>query len=165
MSIPISRVIYQRYSHSLVSGVVFGNDSFVFALAFGAGNDLMAKFKEMNIELKCGELIAVKEIKEFLNGERKSFSVIPKQLWGTPFQRKAWSATRKIPYGTTISYAELAKLAGNPKAFRAAGSAMAANQIPLIIPCHRVIASDGGLGGFGGDLKLKKALLELEHKI
>lgn len=83
-------------------------------------------------------------------------------LRGTEFQKAVWSEIYKIPFGKLISYGGLAKAVGRPKAVRAVGSATGANPIGLIIPCHRVISSNGGLGGFGGGLPLKKILLENE---
>jgi methylated-DNA-[protein]-cysteine S-methyltransferase len=80
----------------------------------------------------------------------------------TSFQRAVWQATRQIPYGQTRGYAWVAATAGNFRAVRAAGQALARNPLPVIIPCHRVLASDGGLGGFTGGLKIKKFLLKLE---
>ena len=81
-----------------------------------------------------------------------------------PFHRKAWEACQRIPPGETRSYAWLAEAAGSPGAFRAAGQAMAKNRLWLVIPCHRVIASDGGLHGYGGGLETKSKLLELERR-
>jgi O-6-methylguanine DNA methyltransferase len=81
---------------------------------------------------------------------------------GTPFQRKVWAALRRIPAGRTESYGQLAAAVGAPKAARAVGSACAANPMPLLIPCHRVIASGGGLGGFSGGLHWKRLLLARE---
>lgn len=80
----------------------------------------------------------------------------------TPFQRLVWQAVRDIPCGETRSYGWVVCQIGKPRAARAVGQALAANPIPIIIPCHRVIASDGGLGGYGGGLELKRRLLELE---
>ena len=81
---------------------------------------------------------------------------------GTPFQRAVWQAMLSIPRGATISYAELARRVGRPGAARAVGQAVGSNPVPLLIPCHRVVASDGGLGGFGGGLPMKRALLRQE---
>jgi methylated-DNA-[protein]-cysteine S-methyltransferase len=83
---------------------------------------------------------------------------------GTEFQRTVWNRLREIPYGETISYGELAKRVGNPKASRAVGAANGQNPIPIVIPCHRVIGSNGKLTGFGGGLPVKEALLALEAK-
>ena len=81
---------------------------------------------------------------------------------GTPFQRRVWDELRRIPFGETISYAELARRVGQPGAARAVGSANGRNPIGLIIPCHRVIAADGGLGGYGAGLDRKRWLLRHE---
>jgi AraC family transcriptional regulator of adaptative response/methylated-DNA-[protein]-cysteine methyltransferase len=83
-------------------------------------------------------------------------------LVGTEFQRRVWQAIARIPAGKVISYAELARAAGRPRAIRAAAQACGANPVPLLVPCHRVIASDGSLGGFGGGLRLKRKLLARE---
>ncbi|MEE4364495.1 MAG: methylated-DNA--[protein]-cysteine S-methyltransferase, partial [Desulfotignum sp.] len=82
---------------------------------------------------------------------------------GTDFQRRVWQALTQIPYGTTISYGELARRIGNPKASRAVGMANAKNPIPIVIPCHRVIGKNGRLVGFGGGLDIKEKLLALEQ--
>ncbi len=101
------------------------------------------------------------QIDEYLAGIRKDFSV-PILLIGTEFQKEVWTELLKIPYGATTSYLELAKKINRPKAVRAVGSANGANPIPIIVPCHRVINSNGNLGGYGGGLELKKYLLNLE---
>lgn len=83
-------------------------------------------------------------------------------LDGTEFQREAWGAMRKIPFGSTISYGDQARSIGKPKAFRAVGSANGKNPVPIIVPCHRVLASDGSLGGYSLGLPMKRRLLALE---
>ncbi len=105
----------------------------------------------------------IRQLQAYFCGELKEFD-LPLALEGTDFQLRVWSALRTIPYGETISYARLAARIGNPKAVRAVGLANGSNPIPIIIPCHRVIGSDGGLTGFGGGLSTKKKLLELESK-
>lgn len=100
---------------------------------------------------------------DYFAGRRTEFD-LPLAPEGTPFQRAVWRQLQDIPYGETISYGELARRVGNPKASRAVGSANGANQIPIVIPCHRVIAAGGKLGGFGGGLRVKQALLELETR-
>jgi O-6-methylguanine DNA methyltransferase len=101
------------------------------------------------------------QLEKYLNGELKRFDC-SLDLRGTPFQRKVWSALAEIPYGQTRSYKEIAEAIGHPKAFRAVGSANGSNAVPLILPCHRVIESNGGLGGFGHGLKAKNQLLDFE---
>lgn len=104
---------------------------------------------------------AMRQIREYFAGTRAEFD-LPLAPAGTPFQRSVWRQLQQIPYGETISYGELARRVGNPKASRAVGSANGANPLPIVIPCHRVIASDGTLGGFGGGRPTKQTLLALE---
>lgn len=102
-----------------------------------------------------------KELKLYFEGSLKEWKT-PMLLIGSPFQIQVWEALKKIPYGHTRSYAELAASLGKPEACRAVGNANGANQLALIIPCHRVIQKNGDLGGYGGGLSRKKWLLELE---
>ncbi|MBV6430956.1 MAG: Methylated-DNA--protein-cysteine methyltransferase [Bryobacteraceae bacterium] len=104
------------------------------------------------------------ELGEYFSGERREFSVNLAPA-GTDFQLRVWSALREIPYGTTISYGELARRIGNPKGSRAVGLANGANPIAIIVPCHRVIGSTGKLTGFGGGLDIKQRLLDLERGV
>ncbi len=104
----------------------------------------------------------VRQILEYFRGKRKEFS-LRVFLKGTSFRTKTWLELSKVKYGRTISYSELAKRAGNKKAFRAAASSCACNPVPIIIPCHRVIARDGSIGGFGGGVTMKRRMLELER--
>jgi len=116
-------------------------------------------------ESRSGPLAeAVRQLREYFAGRRQEFD-LPLAPKGTEFQRKVWRKLQEIPYGETISYGELAKRVGNPKASRAVGSANGKNRIPIVIPCHRVIAGDGGLGGFGGGLTTKEKLLALETRV
>ena len=103
------------------------------------------------------------QLRAYFGGELKEFDV-PLVLEGTEFQLQVWRTLRTIPYGETISYGDLAKRIGNPKAVRAVGLANGSNPIPIIVPCHRVIGSNGSLTGFGGGLANKKKLLALESK-
>jgi len=106
---------------------------------------------------------AVRQLHEYFSGRRRDFD-LPLAFEGTKFQKSVWRQLQEIPYGETISYGELAKRVGNPKAPRAVGSANGKNPIPIVVPCHRVIAAGGKLGGFGGGLSTKQALLDLETK-
>ena len=103
------------------------------------------------------------ELKDYFKGELKEFQV-PLDTKGTPFQMQAWDALLKIPYGETRSYLEQAKAINKPKAFRAVASANRNNRISILIPCHRVIAKDGSLAGYGGGLDRKAFLINLERK-
>ena len=106
---------------------------------------------------------AAVQLKEYFERRRKNFD-LPLLLRGTDFQLAVWKALQRIPYGETRSYKETAEMAGNHKACRAAGLANNRNPIAIIIPCHRVIGSDGSLTGYGGGLDIKQYLLELEKK-
>jgi methylated-DNA-[protein]-cysteine S-methyltransferase len=103
----------------------------------------------------------ISQLRAYFAAERKDFD-LPLLLEGTDFQLRVWRSLRAIPYGKTISYLQLAEKIGNPKAVRAVGLANGANPIPIIVPCHRVIGSDGSLTGFGGGLPAKQKLLALE---
>lgn len=102
------------------------------------------------------------QLEEYFRRERQEFS-IPLVPQGTEFQRLVWTGLQSIPYGESISYGELARRIGHPKAFRAVGGANHHNPISIIIPCHRVVGSDGSLTGYGGGLEKKIFLLELER--
>jgi len=104
-----------------------------------------------------------KQITEYLRAERKTFD-LPILSVGSDFQKQVWEALLKINYGETASYLDIAKYIGNEKAVRAVASANGANAIAVIIPCHRIIGSDGELVGYGGGLPIKKKLLNLEEK-
>jgi methylated-DNA-[protein]-cysteine S-methyltransferase len=104
---------------------------------------------------------AAAQLAEYFNGKRRSFD-LPLALHGTDFQRSVWKALQTIPAGETRSYKDIAALIGNPKAVRAVGMANNRNPIVIIVPCHRVIGSDGSLTGYGGGLPAKQYLLNLE---
>ncbi len=101
------------------------------------------------------------ELAQYFAGKRREFT-FPLDLRGTPFQLQCWHALLAIPYGETRSYADIARAVRKPQAFRAVGMANNRNPIAIIVPCHRVIASDGTLCGYGGGLDVKRRLLELE---
>jgi O-6-methylguanine DNA methyltransferase len=106
--------------------------------------------------------VAVRQIVEYLEGKRREFD-LNVDLRGTDFQLKVWDALLEIPYGETCSYSDIAARVGQPNAVRAVGSANGANPVSLVVPCHRVIAADGKLGGYGGGLPLKRKLLAMEQ--
>jgi len=107
--------------------------------------------------------ILKKQLQEYFQKTRKEFTV-PLSITGTPFQKKAWQALMKIPYGKTVSYIQQAKNIGSAESVRAVANANGMNTIAIIIPCHRVIGSDGQLTGYGGGLWRKKWLLDLEKE-
>ena len=105
---------------------------------------------------------AAEQIRDYLAGSRTSFELQTELSWVTPFRRDVLLACAAIPRGQVATYGDLARRVGRPAAFRAVGNTMRTNPIPVIIPCHRVIGSDGSLTGFGGGLDIKRRLLELE---
>jgi methylated-DNA-[protein]-cysteine S-methyltransferase len=108
---------------------------------------------------RCAAVTA--QLEEYFAGRRQDFD-LPLAPRGSEFQRRVWEELSRIPYGVTISYAELAARVGRPGAARAVGRANGTNPIPVVIPCHRVIGADGSLTGYGGGMPLKRALLALE---
>lgn len=103
----------------------------------------------------------INQLKLYFSRKLKSFD-LPMHIEGTPFRRAVWSELMKIPYGATVSYADIARAIDNPRAVRAVGGAVGSNPLPFVIPCHRVIGKNGDLVGFGLGLDVKKFLLELE---
>lgn len=116
---------------------------------------------------ECGEArtpmekFVERELMEYFDGQRCQFS-FPVKTAGTAFQERVWAELLKIPYGQTASYGDIANRLGKPGASRAVGTANHRNPVPIVIPCHRVVATGGKLGGFGGGIELKKKLLNLE---
>jgi methylated-DNA-[protein]-cysteine S-methyltransferase len=102
------------------------------------------------------------QIVEFLKGRRRRLTIPVDLSGGTPFQQRVWRESRRIPYGRSISYRGLAQRVGGRQYARAVGLALGGNPVPLVVPCHRVLASDGSLGGFSGGLKNKRRLLAME---
>ena len=104
---------------------------------------------------------AAQQLKEYFAGQRKRFD-ITYDLDGTIFQKQVWAQLAKIPFGTTVSYRDIARRIKNPKAVRAVGSANGKNPVCIMVPCHRVISADGTIGGYSGGLPTKRKLLQLE---
>ena len=107
---------------------------------------------------------AESQLLEYFAGKRKHFD-LPLKVAGTPFERAVWRELAAIPYGKTVTYGEIARAIGNPKACRAVGMANHRNRLPIVIPCHRVIGSGGKLTGYAGGLPVKEYLLNLERGI
>ena len=154
-----------RYSHvesSVGRLLVAGDEAGLRYIGFPTGKSPLqpgATWKEDGNAL--GE--AIRQLRAYFEGTLKTFS-LKLAPQGTAFQLSVLRALQEIPYGQTISYGELARRIGKPKASRAVGAANARNPLPIVIPCHRVIGSDGSLTGFGGGLDVKKALLALERR-
>ena len=126
--------------------------------------DIAATFGIPSVKARNAHLTKLaKELDEYFAGKRREFSV-PLVVSGTPFQVRVWEALSRIPFGAVRTYADVAADIGSPAAFRAVGNANGKNRIVILIPCHRVIASGGDLGGYGGGLPRKQFLLDLEKK-
>lgn len=130
----------------------------VKSVGFGGGQE---KTGEESKEMLAW---AIRELKEYFEGERKVFTV-PCVMEGTDFQKRVWNALTEIPYGEIRSYKEIAVRTGNPKACRAVGMANHRNPIPIIVPCHRVVGTNGKLTGYAGGLEIKEKLLKLERDV
>ena len=115
--------------------------------------------------LPAGFTRLVESFRAYFDGRKVDFPVKLDLRAATPFQVKVWQAARLIPYGETRSYRWIAEQIGQPEAVRAVGQALGKNPLPIIIPCHRVLASDGALGGYSGGLEIKRTLLNLEKGI
>ncbi len=152
---------YRRLPSPLGEILVAGDGDRVSLLGFQHGTSPIRPQPEWEESL-TGFPDAARQIEAYFRGELKSFD-LEVRISGTPFQGAVWRALTKIPYGTTVSYREVAVRIGNPRAVRAVGLANARNPVPLLIPCHRVVGVDGGLTGYRGGIEIKRRLLELER--
>ena len=150
--------------------LLLGDESALWALKLRPGDvatELTAFASQMGLRAlpREGRAAALEqteaELEAYFN-HRRQFFTVPLHLAGTSFQIRVWQALREIPYGQVRSYADVARRIGSPRAVRAVGSANGKNPIPIIVPCHRVIQSDGGLGGYSGGLDVKHFLLKHE---
>lgn len=123
-----------------------------------------SKEQEINISNSKTMKTIISQLKEYFNKERKQFN-IPLELSGTQFQKDIYKTLSKVEYGKTVSYKELAEKSGYPHAYQAVGTALKKNKIAIIIPCHRVIKSDGSLGNYNGGKWRKERLLKLENNL
>jgi O-6-methylguanine DNA methyltransferase len=133
--------------------------------ASGRGLDGWLRRRAPDARCEAGDELnraAATQILQYLEGERTEFD-LPLDLRGTPFQRRVWEKLLEIPYGETRSYQEIARAVRRPRALRAVGNANGANPVSLVVPCHRVVASGGKLGGYGGGVSLKARLLAMER--
>ncbi|MCL1881237.1 MAG: methylated-DNA--[protein]-cysteine S-methyltransferase [Oscillospiraceae bacterium] len=140
---------------------ISANDDAIRGVAFGSENLSHSVYIEKETLLIQK---AVTQLREYLSGKRLKFD-LPLYHKGTDFQNKVWQALLDIPYGETRSYKEIAEEVGSPRAFRAVGMANHRNPLAFFVPCHRVIKSGGGLGGYAGGIHVKRFLLDLEKSI
>lgn len=164
-------VLYYREVESPVGELVLcASESGICNLAFGKAGDVLPvlnrwaqkQFGASALEADPHVLNeAARQLEEYFGGRRKAFE-LPLDLRGTPFQQKVWSSLARIPYGEVRSYKQVAEDIGSPKAVRAVGGANNRNPLAIIIPCHRVIGTDGTMTGYGGGLHVKHTLLRHE---
>lgn len=169
----IKTLLYYEEMESLIGPLtIVATENGVCCIEFGTLDENLPSLESwMAKHYLKGELIhdgnrlrpVIEQIEGYFSGALETFD-IPLDLFGTPFQLKVWDQLRKIPYGTTCSYKEIAQAIGAPKAVRAVGSANNQNPVPIVIPCHRVIGSNGALVGYGGGLDKKEILLNIERK-
>lgn len=152
----ISYMNYYTFTTTIGSITVGHRDEQLFSLSFSADTSYDDAISSFELEVK-------ESVLSYLQGHTTllGFSFSIEKLKGTPFQKSVWKAMCSISYGETKTYGELAKMIGNPRSSQAVGNACGANPLPLLIPCHRVVAQSG-LGGFSAGLKIKEALLKLE---
>ncbi|MGD2036511.1 MAG: methylated-DNA--[protein]-cysteine S-methyltransferase [Desulfobacterales bacterium] len=149
---------FRACHHSEIGPIeIVGNQKGILAVTFGADEF------EIDRNLPAIMTECLRQMTEYFKGRRQKFSV-PLIMEGTNFQKAVWRQLQKIPFGRTASYGDVARAVGSPRAFRAVGNANNKNPISLIIPCHRVIGSDGKLVGFGGGVWRKEWLLEHEKR-
>ncbi len=148
-----------RYDTTIGEIYIASDDDKIVILTFGNTSE----FKDYNYLETDTIKNAYCQISEYLQGKRKDFSV-PIELSGTDFQMKVWNELLKIPYGAIVTYKDIAVGINNPKAVRAVGRAIGSNPIAIIVPCHRVIGSNGKLVGYAWGLDVKSRLLDIERK-
>ena len=148
--------LYRQSFHSaLCDGTVYATEQGIVKLELCTFCD--SERKNALTEKCC------RELSEYFAGQRQTFD-LPLILRGTPFSLRVWEALKTVPYGSTVSYKEIAAAVGSPKACRAVGGANHANPLPILIPCHRVIAANGKPGGYAYPIELKEKLLALERR-
>lgn len=158
----MSRVHYTKFKSPVGPFLLAGDDRGLRLLGFDAGRHVIRPQSGW-IENKTPFRETIRQLQAYFRGELREFD-LPLALEGTPFQLLVWQNLRTIPFGQTISYGQLARQIGQPHAARAVGLANGSNPIPIIVPCHRVIGSDGSLTGYGGGLSIKQKLLSLESR-
>lgn len=155
---------YYHYHTSPIGELLLAGDGQALSL-LGFPEGKMARRHDQDWARDSGPFIhVVEQLDRYFAGELEVFD-LNLTLTGTPFQQAVWAALKNIPYGETCSYGEIAQLIGHPKASRAVGAANGVNPVPIIVPCHRVVGSNGALTGFGGGISTKQVLLGLESRV
>lgn len=161
----MSTIYFKKWSAPICDLYFYADDSALLILAFEKTHKkLAAKLDLTELSTKSSPIIenTIRQLKEYFAGERSRFEV-PMRPNGTEFQQAAWKELSRIPFGKTLSYGEQAKRFATKSSVRAVGSANGRNPISIIVPCHRVISSDGKISGYAGGPEVKKKLLDLEN--
>lgn len=158
----MDKIYYNEFFHKPFENVVVASyqDRLVYLGINKNKPDMLAKYNFQK-DISSNKPV-IEQLKEYFTGKRKVFEIETEFLIGTEFQKKVWLELAKIPYGKVITYKELAKNTGNSNSSRAVGNANSKNPMPVIFPCHRVIKSDGNLGGFSCGVEVKECLLYIE---
>jgi len=153
------------FASSKILGIqlkIFASRKGIVKIFLNNKSDILESSNQTNLQPDDPFLFNVfQQLDEYFHCKRKTFKV-PLDIHGTEFQKKVWNELSKVPYGKTVSYKTIAEKVGDVKSIRAVGRANGANPVPIIIPCHRIINSDGSIGGYSGGIKIKEKLLELE---
>jgi len=160
MDTPIGTVVVAATKKGLVRVVLPGEslDNVLMQLAENVSPRVMAYPRRLDE--------ALRELEQYFEGKRQRFELpLDWRLSHPGFYRRVLRATAKVPFGEVITYTDAAERAGSPRAFRAAGSALGSNPIPIVVPCHRVVRAGGDIGNYGGGPEMKRFLLELEHAL
>ncbi len=164
----LKTIYYASFRADIPIGTVFvaATDEGICRINFGSEKSFLKEIQSIyrdSLIVKNEQQLrpAISELRNYFSGIPSAFT-LKLNLSGTDFQKRVWKILRNIPYGKTASYKEVAAMIGSPNAVRAVGGACGRNPVPIIIPCHRVISSDRGIGGYSGGLRIKKALLKLE---
>jgi methylated-DNA-[protein]-cysteine S-methyltransferase len=158
----MNQVFYTHYDSPLGNMLLAADERGLRLISFASGK--RPERPQSDWQQNCVPFVeTIRQLRAYFDGELENFD-LPLSLEGTEFQLRVWRSLRDIPYGQTISYGQLACRVGNPKGARAVGLANGSNPIPIIVPCHRVIGTNGSLVGYGGGLSIKKALLFLEKQ-
>lgn len=156
----MSRVYYTQIETPIGPFMLAGNGETLLTTSFSTGSQ-RRKPEAGWIEDATSLRFAIDQLEEYFGGQRTHFD-LPLAIVGTDFQKKVWRVLQTIPHGEVWSYGRVAEALGRPTASRAVGAANAANVLPIVVPCHRVIGADGTLAGFGGGLETKQWLLRFE---
>lgn len=160
---PGTSIAYAYFDSPVGRLLIAGDGERLHLISFASGSRTRHPEQDWRKDEKSFKQ-AFRQLDQYFSGKRRNFD-LPLHFAGTPFQNTMWKRLLKVPYGTTTTYLDLAIALGRPAASRAVGAANGANPFPIVVPCHRVLGSNGSLTGFGGGVDVKRFLLVHEHKV